>query len=201
MTRTNPLLLTLLALAFVVACEPTEDYASSDADDALVTYDTNTVVPPPDARLSPTALARTTFDNGTYVKVTYSGPWKRGREIFGDTTLVPYGAVWRTGANETTELTTTGDLLIAGQRVPAGTYSVFSIPQPDRWTIILNQTVGQWGSGRYDEATDLLRFDVDTMEPPKSYEAFTIAFEEADEGRHLTMAWDDVKVAIPVTTP
>jgi len=104
------------------------------------------VVPPPRSgslERSPLALAATWIDS-TYVKIVYGSPRKRGREIFG--ALVPYSEVWRTGANEATEITTTGDLVFGGHRLPAGTYSLYTIPYPDRWTIIVNRALGQWGA-------------------------------------------------------
>src|SRR6478609_8610578 len=92
-----------------------------------------------------------------YVKIVYSQPHKRGREIFGK--LVPYGEVWRTGANEATEITLTRDLFINGTLLPAGTYSLFTIPANDKWTIIINKDLGLWGAYNYNIKQDVLRFD------------------------------------------
>lgn len=153
------------------------------------------VVPPPDPRASPTMIAHTKLGD-TYLKVTYSSPRKRGRVIFGE--LVPYGEVWRTGANEATELTTTGDIEIAGHRLPAGTYALFTIPEQDKWTIILNRELGQWGAFRYNPEADVLRFEVPVTTTPETYEAFTIAFEEAEGGTNLVMRWDRTMVSIPI---
>lgn len=133
----------------------------------------------------------------TYVKITYSRPHKRGREIFGN--LEPYGKVWRTGANEATEITTTGDIKLAGNKVPAGTYTLFTIPQEDKWTIILNSDLGQWGAYRYDEEKDVLRFDVPTKKLPVTYEPFTIEFEQTANNVVLKMMWDQTGVEIPVS--
>src|SRR6516164_3013766 len=78
----------------------------------------------------------------SYFKIVYSQPQKRGREIFGK--LVPFGQVWRTGANEATELTATADINVNGVLLKAGTYSLFSIPEKDKWTIVINRDLGQW---------------------------------------------------------
>ena len=107
----------------------------------------------PSRRPSPMGMARITLDD-TYVKVVYSRPYKRGREnIFGTEesgALVPYGQIWRTGANEATELTTTGDLRIAGQALAAGTYSIFTVPGPEEWSVHFNSALGLSDTGVSD---------------------------------------------------
>ena len=133
----------------------------------------------------------------TYVKITYSRPHKKGRKIFGE--LVPYGKIWRTGANEATELTTTKDIKLAGNEIPAGTYTLFTIPQKDKWTIILNSDLGQWGAYRYDESKDVIRFDVPTKQLSATYEPFTIEFEQTASEVVLKMMWDQTGVVIPVS--
>lgn len=133
----------------------------------------------------------------TYVKITYSRPHLRGRKIFGE--LVPFGKVWRTGANEAAELTTTGDIKLAGKNVPAGTYTLFTIPDKDKWTIILNKDLGQWGAYRYDEEKDVVRFDVPTKELETTYEPFTIEFEQTANDVALKMMWENTGVEIPVS--
>lgn len=130
----------------------------------------------------------------SYVKIVYSRPSKRDREIFGD--LVPFDKVWRTGANAATEITTTGDITIGGQELPAGTYSLYTIPTEDSWTIIINSDLGQWGAYRYNEENDVLRFTVKTEETSETYEPFTIKLD-GEEGK-LYMMWDDTQVSIPI---
>jgi hypothetical protein len=134
----------------------------------------------------------------TYVKLTYSQPHKKGRNVFGE--LVPYGQVWRTGANEATEITLTGDLKIKDETLTAGTYTIFTIPNIDRWTIIFNKQLGQWGAYNYSEKADVLRVEVPTGKIEKVvYEPFTIAIEQKNENAELQMMWDKTKVSIPVT--
>src|SRR5688572_31274397 len=94
-------------------------------------------------RPSPLAIAAIRYKDA-YIKVTYSQPLKRGREIFGK--VVPFDQVWRTGANEATEITTTKNIQINGTLLKAGTYSLFTIPQKEKWTIIINSELGLWGA-------------------------------------------------------
>jgi len=157
-------------------------------------------IPPAKAPVSPMQMAAKKLDDTTYVKVTYHSPRiqdpKTGekRVIFGK--LVPYGEVWRLGANSATELTTTGDLELAGKRLPAGTYSLFTIPQADKWTLIVNKDVGQWGAYKYNKDQDVLRVDVPATKSADTYEAFTIAFD--DKGTVLTLSWENTQVSVPV---
>jgi hypothetical protein len=155
--------------------------------------------PDPVRRKSPIAIAKITHEpSNTYVKVVYGQPYKRDREIFGD--LVPYGEVWRTGANEATELTTTNDIIFAGQELTAGTYTLFSIPREGpQWTVILNNELGQWGSFDYSDSSDVLRADVPAMDKQATTEAFTVQFGELEQdSTNIVMQWDQKVVKIPV---
>lgn len=147
-------------------------------------------------KASPLDMART-FIGETYVNIVYSRPHKKDREIFGG--LVPYGEVWRLGANAATEITTTGDLNFGGQTLEAGTYSLYAIPMEDKWTIIVNSAVGQWGAYRYDQEKDVMRFDVETETLETPYEAFSIAIEGEGATRTLSMMWDQTKVSFEVS--
>lgn len=146
-------------------------------------------------RLSPLEMVTMKYE-GTYIKVTYCRPHKRERQIFG--ALVPYGEVWRTGANEATEITFTRDVKVDGNRVDAGTYTLFTIPGEHRWTIILNTDLGQWGAYNYNADKDLLRFDVPVEKTEEPYEAFTMEFELQDDATDLLIMWDGVRVRIPI---
>ncbi|HEX6983071.1 MAG TPA: DUF2911 domain-containing protein [Balneolaceae bacterium] len=155
--------------------------------------------PNPVRRKSPIAIANITHQpTDTYVKVVYGQPYKRGRDIFGG--LEPYGEVWRTGANEATELTTTSDILFAGKELEAGTYALFTIPRENEpWTVILNNELGQWGAFEYDPQFDVLRVDVPATQTQAVTEAFTIHFSDIKEdSTSIIMAWDKTKVMIPV---
>ena len=157
-------------------------------------------IAPEKAPVSPLQMAAKKLDDKTYVKVTYNSPRiadpKTGekRVIFGK--LVPQGEVWRLGANAATELTTTGDLEIAGKKLPAGTYSLYAIPQADKWTLIVNKAVGEWGAYKYNKEQDVLRVDVPAKKTADTYEAFTIAFD--DKGTALNISWENTQVSVPV---
>jgi hypothetical protein len=145
-------------------------------------------------RPSPMAVA-VAQQGDTYVKIVYSRPHKRGREIFGSE-LAPYGKVWRLGANETTEITATKNIKIGGKTLKAGTYSMFAIPEKDEWTVIFNNGLGQWGAYDYEASQDALRLEVPVQQAAEVYEPFTIMFDE--EGTELTLVWDQTKVVLPV---
>lgn len=133
---------------------------------------------------------------GAYLKITYGQPQKRGREIFGS--LVPYGGVWRTGANEATEMTLTHDLTINNILLKAGTYSLFTIPEEKRWTIIINRDLGMWGAYNYNQKLDVFRFEVPVNQNSQVYEAFTISVTQRNEMADLLMMWDNIIVTIPI---
>jgi hypothetical protein len=146
-------------------------------------------------RLSPLAVVSARYKN-TYLKVTYSQPHKKGREIFGG--LVPFGEVWRTGANEATELTVTKDIYLNGNLLKAGTYSVFSIPEKIKWTIIINSEPGLWGSYNYNQKLDVMRFDVPVQNLEEVYEPFTLRLDHNNDKADLSMMWDRTKITIPI---
>lgn len=130
------------------------------------------------------------------VTVNYSSPGKRDREIWGE--LVPYGELWRTGANRATTLTTTGDLTVGGEALPAGRYALFTIPGEEEWTVILNKNPDQGGTGSYDEALDQLRFTAKPQKGP-ARERLTFLFSDTvDTGASLRLEWDGVRVALPI---
>ncbi|MBL0743806.1 DUF2911 domain-containing protein [Chryseolinea lacunae] len=148
------------------------------------------------ARPSPMAVAAIKYKDA-YVKITYSQPQKRGREIFG--TLVPYGQVWRLGANEATEITVTKNISLSGFLLKAGTYSMFAIPQKDKWTIIINSELGLWGAYNYNYRLDVLRFDVPVQNTTGAiYEPFTLQFDQRNDAADLLILWDRIKLSIPV---
>jgi len=147
-------------------------------------------------RPSPLEIVTTKYED-TYIKITYSRPAKNGRELFGD--LVPFGEVWRTGANEATEITFTNPATIAGVPINAGTYSIYTIPEKDTWTIILNKDLGMWGAFSYNQDHDVLRVEanVDTM--TTSYEPFTIEFDQKGlQETNLLFMWGKTRVVIPL---
>jgi len=147
-------------------------------------------------RPSPLAIVSAKYKD-TYLKITYSQPQKRGREIFGS--LVPYGQVWRTGANEASEITITKDIFVNGKLLIAGTYSLFTIPDKEKWTVILNKEAGLWGSYNYNVKMDVMRFDV-PVQPVQDivYESFTITIDQKNNKAEILLLWDKTKVTFPV---
>ncbi len=131
------------------------------------------------------------------VRVTYSRPQKNGREVFGK--LVPYEKVWRTGANEATEIKFYQDVELGGKNVKAGTYSLFSIPGEKEWTIILNSDMDYWGAYSYKQANDVLRVTAPVTNANSAVENFTIQFEGKGEKQGvMKLAWDNKVVEVPI---
>ena len=112
--------------------------------------------------------------------------------------MVPWGRVWRTGANEATQLTTDTPLIIGRQRIPAGTYSLWTIPWPDGATLILNRRTGQWGT-HYEPGLDLARVEMTRETPAQPVEQFTIAIDASEGGGVLRLSWDSISYLTPVS--
>ena len=166
----------------------------------------------PSRRPSPIGIAKTHIGD-TYIKVTYGRPYMRDRTIFGaasDTAppLVPFGELWRTGANEATEITATGPLLVAGEPLPAGTYAVFTEPGPTRWTVHFSPQLGLDGTGMltpegftanvYDPDRDVLVVEVPSASVDEDVDQFTIEFEPGPDGADMVMRWERTEVRVPV---
>jgi hypothetical protein len=133
----------------------------------------------------------------TYLKIIYSQPQKRGREIFGE--LVPWGEVWRTGANEATELTITQDILIHSDTLKAGSYSLFTIPGKDRWQVIFNADLGLWGSYNYNPKKDVMRIDAPAQTTDGVvYEPFTISINPRNDKADISLMWDKTQVSFTI---
>ncbi|MEM6685934.1 MAG: DUF2911 domain-containing protein [Bacteroidota bacterium] len=128
------------------------------------------------------------------IKVLYGRPQKKGRRIFGS--LVPYGKIWRTGANEATEVTFFKDVTLGDQEIKAGTYTLFTIPNKQSWTIIINADTDVWGSYYYDKDKDVARLDV-PVKKIDEIEHFSIAFTKETDGTRMILAWDNISVAVP----
>jgi len=142
---------------------------------------------------SPPAEAHVTID-GKLISIKYSAPSMRGRHIFGG--LVPYGKVWRAGANEATALHTDADLEFADLKVPKGDYTLYILPEDNRWTLIVNKQTGQWGT-EYDQAQDLGRVPLELSKAPSPIERFqiTLSSKGGKSGR-LQFAWDTTVATI-----
>lgn len=147
--------------------------------------------------LSPAEQTSVTL-NGKNITVYYCAPSARGRKVMG--ALVPYGKVWRTGANTSTTFKTDTDLMIGNQKVPAGTYTLYSVPSASEWKLIINKQVGQWGL-TYNESQDLARIPMEKGPTPSSpFETFKIYFDNTNGNQtQLHLAWENTDVYVPVT--
>ena len=133
---------------------------------------------------------------GKSVTITYGRPSVRGRKIMGS--LVPYGEVWRTGANSATQIATPVDLTIGDLRVPAGKYSLYTIPGKESWKLVVNKQTGQWGT-EYDAGQDLGRPAMTVSKTSSPVEQFTIAWEKKSPTKaSLMLEWETTKASVPV---
>lgn len=130
------------------------------------------------------------------VKIIYSRPQLKGRSL---AQLAPTGKVWRTGANESVEVTFYKDVTFGGSAIKAGTYSLFTIPGNDEWTVILNSKLNQWGAYSYDEAANVARVSGTVSSGDESLEAFSMAFKEDGGNVHLVMGWGTTRVSVPLS--
>jgi hypothetical protein len=130
-------------------------------------------------------------------RVIYSRPAKNGRAVFGD--LLEYGKVWRLGANEATEIEFYQNVKVGGTKLKKGRYTMYCIPYADKWTMIINKDTDTWGSFKYDIKKDVARTNVTVQKQTEATEAFSMTFEKAAGGANLIIAWDDVKISLPIS--
>jgi hypothetical protein len=161
-------------------------------------------------RPSPAATANCNFADGKTVAVAYSSPRAKGRKIFGAPNsdpkpLVPYGEVWRAGANEATTITVDTDVTIGGKTVPAGTYTLFTIPNQDKWTLIINKTTKNgkggplWGVPYPGEEGDFARVDMKASKLGSPVENFTISFDKSASGCVMNLDWETTRASIGIS--
>src|SRR6266404_4893577 len=148
------------------------------------------------SRPSPAAQAQCQFADGKTIRVDYSSPRAKGRKIYGG--LVPYGEVWRTGANEATTFVTTSDLMVGGAHVPAGSYTIFTIPNKDKWTLVISKKTGEWGTDYPGPGNDLARIEMKASALPAATENFTIAFDKSSGGCTLRMEWETTRASVDI---
>jgi hypothetical protein len=148
------------------------------------------------SRPSPPAKAECKLPDGKTITVDYSSPRAKGRKIFGG--LVPYGQVWRAGANEATTFVTTSDITVGGKAVPAGKYTIFAIPGEDKWTLVISKKTGEWGTAYPGAENDLARVDMKVSKTSAPVENFTIAFDPASNGCVLKMEWETTQASVDI---
>lgn len=129
-------------------------------------------------------------------KVVYSRPQLKGRSL---NELAPEGKVWRTGANEATEITFYRDVKLGATKIESGTYSLYTIPGKDNYTVIINRTINVWGAYNYQAENDLARLSVPVTQAEDSLEALSMVFTPAEKGMVLNIGWDKMRIAIPFT--
>lgn len=130
-------------------------------------------------------------------RILYSRPQKQGRKVFGE--LVEYGKVWRLGANEATEIEFYKDVKIGGKKVSKGRYTLYGIVSENVWTMIINKDTDTWGAFKYDSKKDVLRTDVPSQKTDEVVENMSMFFEKSANGISLIIAWEQLKVALPIT--
>jgi hypothetical protein len=148
------------------------------------------------AKPSPAANASCALADGKSITVDYSSPRAKGRKIYGG--LVPYGEVWRAGANEATTFVTTADLMVGGTHVAAGRYTIFAIPNKDKWTLVISKKTGEWGIPYPGADQDLARVDMKASSLPAAVENFTIAFDKSAGGCTLRMDWETTRASVDI---
>src|SRR5271155_4989579 len=146
---------------------------------------------------SPAASATCDLGGGKTVKTNYSSPRMKGRKIYGE--LVPFGEVWRTGANEATTVVTSVDVMIGGKSVPAGSYTIFTVPPADKWTLIVNKKTGEWGIPYKYESDELARVDMKVSKLSSPMEDFTISYDKSGSGCTLNLAWETTKASVGIS--
>ena len=139
--------------------------------------------------------------DGLDINLVYCRPSKRGRLIFGDSSagpLVPYGKYWRLGANEATEITLSKDVTFGGKALKAGSYRMYAVPNELSWGLSLNSELGKWGFDEPDNSLDVLKIEVPVDTEPVSTEQFTIAFTNDSTGVNMGIAWDKLRLRVPI---
>ena len=147
-------------------------------------------------RPSPPATAQCKFSDGKTITVDYSQPSTKGRRIYGG--LVPYDQVWRTGANEATTFVTTADVEINGAAVPAGSYTLYTLPSANAWKLIISKKTGQWGIPYPGDQFDLARVDMKTEPLQSPVEKFTISFDQTGKSCTLRLDWENTRVSADI---
>ncbi|HUK32058.1 MAG TPA: DUF2911 domain-containing protein [Candidatus Acidoferrum sp.] len=151
----------------------------------------------PSQKPSPPASAKCELPGGGTITVDYSSPRMRGRKIYGG--LVPWGKVWRAGANDATTFVPTRDVRIGNLDVPAGAYTIFVVPDQTKWALIVNKKTGEWGIPYTYESTELGRTEMKVSSISGPLENFTIGFDQSATGCKLYMDWETTRASVDIT--
>ena len=165
---------------------------------AVVTSGSLGAQPVQNNRPSPPEKSQCKLPGGKTLAVSYSSPRMKGRKIFGG--LVPYGDIWRTGANEATTLVTDENLVtVAGKNIPAGSYTIFTIPDAHNWTLIINKHTGQWGIPYKYESEELARVPMSVAKTSGPVENFTIAFDQGGGSCTMKISWESTEASVKLS--
>jgi hypothetical protein len=149
------------------------------------------------AQASPPASATCDLGGGKNIKTDYSSPRMKGRKVYGG--LVPLGEVWRTGANAATTFVASSDVVVGGKTVPAGSYTLFTVPSADKWTLIVNKKTGEWGIPYKYESDELVRIDMKVSKLPSAVENFTIGYDKSGSGCTMRLDWDTTRASVDIS--
>ena len=175
--RSIKLIITISFIFFINTIISAQDFPNLDQNPHdIVYFRTNKISPPT-------------------IKVLYGRPQKKGREVFGD--LVPYHKIWGVGVNEATEIKFYKDVVFGDQKVSAGTYVLYAIPDKNEWTLILNSNLDVWGTKEYQPKYDVARVKV-KVSRAEPIEAFSIGFKDKKKYIRMTLAWDTTRVSVPI---
>ena len=148
-------------------------------------------------RPSPPAQAKCDLPDGKTITVDYSSPRLKGRKVGGE--VAPFGQVWRTGANEATTFVTTANVTIDGKAIPAGNYTLFTLPEEQKWTLIINKKTGEWGIPYKWEANELMRAPMQVSQTSAPVEDFTISFEPMGNVCTMHLDWGNTRASANFT--
>jgi hypothetical protein len=164
---------------------------------ALLTFTILTLTLFAAAQASPPASASCDLGGGKSIKTDYSSPRMKGRKVYGG--LVPFGEVWRTGANAATTFVTSADVTVGGKTVPAGSYTIFTVPAADKWTLIVNKKTGEWGIPYKYESDELARVDMKGSKLSAPVENFTISYVKSGSGCTLQIDWETTRASVDIS--
>lgn len=145
-------------------------------------------------RPSPPEQAQCKFSDGKTITVDYSSPRMKGRKIFGE--LVPYGQVWRTGANEATTFVTAAPVTADGRDIPAGSYTIFTLPEQNKWTLIVSKHTGEWGIPYKYESEEVARIPMSVSQTSAPVENFGIAFDQGGSTCTMKLSWEQTQASV-----
>jgi hypothetical protein len=164
----------------------------------IIAFTTGALAQAGGGKPSPAASATCDLGGGKTIKTDYSSPRMKGRKIYGG--LVPFGEVWRTGANDATTFVTSADVVVGGKTVPAGSYTIFTVPTADKWTLIINKKTGEWGIPYKYESDELARVDMKVSKLPSPVENFTISYDKTGGGCRMNIDWETTRAFVDIST-